>query len=100
MSEIIGKVESISEKKIYQRTLRPDLEKVILEISSDDNQKVFFEVRDSCIKLLEYENIKVGDTVEVKYTFQGSKNGDIIYNNIVVTTIKLLKNNLDGVRSI
>ena len=47
MSEIIGKVENISEKKIYQRALRPDLEKVILEISSDDNQKVFFEVRDS-----------------------------------------------------
>ena len=100
MSEIIGKVENISEKKIYQRALKPDLEKVILEISSDDNQKVFFEVRDSCIRLLKYENIQIGDTVEVNYTFQGSKNGDIIYNNIVVTTIKLLKNNLDGVHSI
>lgn len=97
MSEIIGKIESISEKKIYERALRPNLEKVILEVFSDDNQKVFFEVRDSCIKLLEHENIKVGDTVEVKYTFQGNKNGDIIYNNIVVTAIKLLKSATDGV---
>lgn len=91
MSEIIGKVESISDKKLFERALRPNLEKIILEILSDDNQRVFFEVRDSCIKILEYENIRVGDTVEVKYAFQGSRNGDITYNNIVVTTVKLLK---------
>ena len=90
MNKFIGKVGDISEKKIIQRALKDDIIKIILEVTSDADETVFFEVRDACIKLLETNNIKTGDYIEVRYLFKGSKNGTVQYNNIVVSDIKLI----------
>lgn len=91
MSNFIGKVISVSEKMKIQRALKPDINKVMLEMKSDADEHVFFEVRDACISILEREEIKPGDYVSVSYLFKGSKNGIVPYNNIVVTDISLIK---------
>ena len=91
MNKFIGKVGEISEKQKFQRALKSDLIKITMEVTSDADETVFFEVRDACIKLLENNEISTGDYVEVNYLFKGSKNGIVKYNNIVVTDLKLIK---------
>lgn len=90
MNKFIGKVGEVSDKKIIQRALKDDLVKIILEVTSDAGETVFFEVRDAGIKLLENSEISTGDYVEVSYLFKGSRNAAILYNNIILTDITLI----------
>lgn len=85
-----GYVINISDLVQIRRTTKPDIFKKTLDIITEDQQKVFVEVRNTGIKELEREGIKKSSYVEIEYLFEGSEKGDKKYNNVVAKTIKLV----------
>lgn len=87
---IKGFVTYISDLIQIRRTTKPDLFKKSLDIITQDQQKIFVEVRNTGIKELDREGIKVGSYVEVEFLFEGSEKDGRKYNNVVARNIKLL----------
>jgi len=83
-----GTVTFIGEITHIPRTNVPDLYKIILTIELPDGQKLFPEVRNQKLNIIEREQIKVKDFVELGYTFEGSEKNGKRYNNIYVNSIK------------
>lgn len=100
MQQFIGKVIYISDIQRYERTSRPDITKVMIGVSGDDGQMVFFEARDLAIITLKRENVKLDDYVTVNYTFSGNMRGVVTYNNIVINSIALIKRTANEISSI
>lgn len=87
---IKGYVTYISDLIQIRRTSKPDIFKKTIDLITEDQQKVFIEIRNTGIKELEREGISKGSYVEIEYLFEGSEKGGKKYNNIVLKSIKLL----------
>lgn len=83
-----GTVTSMGDLVHIPRKNVPDLYKRVLTVELTDGQKLFPEVRNQRLKLLDKEQIQVNDFVEVGYTFEGSEKNGKRYNNIYVNSIK------------
>lgn len=85
-----GTVTFVSELTHIPRNRVPDLYKKVLTIELDDSQKLFPEIRNQRLKMLDKEQIEVGSLVEIGYTFEGSEKNGKRYNNIYINSIKNL----------
>lgn len=83
-----GTVTSMGDLVHIPRRNVPDLYKRVLIVELTDGQKLFPEVRNQRLKLLDKEQIQVNDFVEIGYTFEGSEKNGKRYNNIYVNSIK------------
>ena len=63
-----------------------DLYKRVLTITTPDNQKLFPELRNNRLSLI--DDLSVGDYVEIEFSFEGSEKNDKRYNNIFIFNIK------------
>lgn len=86
-----GVVTEIGGITQIRRTTKPDIYKKVISLETDDNQKVYMEIRNTGIKEIEREGIETGSLVEVEYLFEGSEKDGKKYNNVVIKTIKLLR---------
>ena len=83
-----GVVTEIGELVHIQRTNIPDLYKRVLVVETIDGQKLYPELRNAKLKLLDREQINEGSTVEVEYSFEGSEKNGKRYNNVYLNSIK------------
>lgn len=83
-----GVVTEIGELIHIQRTNIPDLYKRVLVVETIDGQKLYPELRNAKLKLLDREQINEGSTVEIEYSFEGSEKNGKRYNNIYLNSIK------------
>ncbi len=83
-----GVVTEIGELVHIQRTNIPDLYKRVLVVETIDGQKLYPELRNAKLKLLDREQINEGSTVEIEYSFEGSEKNGKRYNNIYLNSIK------------
>lgn len=66
----------------------PDIYKRVLTIELSDGQILFPELRNQRVRLLDQEQLKAGNFVELGYTFEGSQKNGKRYNNIYINSIK------------
>ncbi len=83
-----GVVTEIGELVNIQRTNIPDLYKRVLVVETIDGQKLYPELRNAKLKLLDREQINESSTVEIEYSFEGSEKNGKRYNNIYLNSIK------------
>ena len=83
-----GVVTEIGELVHIQRTNIPDLYKRILVVETIDGQKLYPELINSKLKLLDKEQIVANSIVEIEYSFEGSEKNGIRYNNVHINSIK------------
>ena len=86
-----GIVTEIGDMVQIRRTTKPDIYKKMITITTEDEQKVFMEVRNTGIKELEREGIKEFSRVDVEFIFEGSEKEDKKYNNVIIKSIKLAR---------
>ena len=88
---LTGTVLEISDMVQIRRTTKPDIFKKMVTIKLEDNQKVFCEIRNACLKELDREGIEFGVFVEINYIFEGSEKDNKRYNNIIIKSIKRVR---------
>ena len=84
-----GTVTEIGNMVQIRRTTKPDIYKKVLTLVTEDDQKVFMEVRNTGIKELEREGVIEFSKVVVEFMFEGSEKEDKKYNNVIIKSIKL-----------
>jgi len=85
---LTGTVTMVGDLVHIQRKSVPDLYKRVLTIELIDGQKLFPEIRNVRLKLLEKNHIQEGNLVNVEYSFEGSEKDDKRYNNIYINNIE------------
>ena len=89
--ELFAFVQDISPIVQIIRTTKPNLLKRTVTLITEDNQKVFMEIRNTNIKEIQREGIEVNSYVKLNYVFEGSEKVDMKYNNIIIKKIQLQK---------
>ena len=84
---IAGEITEIGPEIHIPRQGR-DLYKRVITIVSPDGQKLFPEVRNNKMKLL--EGVQVGDFATIEFSFEGSEKNDKIYNNIFLFSLRVV----------
>ncbi len=59
----------------------------IVTVITEDNQKLFLEVREATINKIMKLGIVPGDTIEIGFVFLGSEKGDRKFNNLFLNYI-------------
>ena len=85
-----GKVCEIGELVHIERKGIPDLYKRVLAIETADGQKLYPELRNQKLKLLDREQIDINSLVSIEYSFEGSEKNGKRYNNIYINSIKTI----------
>lgn len=85
-----GKVCEVGELVHIKRKGIPDLYKRVLTIETADGQKLYPELRNQKLKLLDREQIDVNSIVSIEYSFEGSEKNGKRYNNIYINSIKTI----------
>lgn len=85
-----GKVCEVGELVHIQRKGIPDLYKRVLTIETADGQKLYPELRNQKLKLLDKEQIDVHSLISIEYSFEGSEKNGKRYNNIYINSIKTI----------
>lgn len=87
-----GVVKEISDIIHIRRNNAPDMYKKVVTIVTQDGQKLFVDLINSRLNILEREEIVEGSVVDVEYLFKGSQKGDRKYNNIFCRDLKKIIN--------
>ena len=85
-----GKVCEVGELVHIERKGIPDLYKRVLTIETADGQKLYPELRNQKLKLLDREQIDVNSIVSIEYSFEGSEKNGKRYNHIYINSIKTI----------
>lgn len=86
---ILGQVTHISELQTYPKE-KGTLYKKTLTIEAPDGQILYPEIRNENIKILDLEAVRIGDNVQLLFSFEGSEKNGKFYNNIHIANIKKL----------
>lgn len=79
-------LSELGELQVFSRRGRPDFSKRMVDAVTADGQKLYGEVRNSMIPVLNH--FKVGDIVEIDYFFAGSEKDGKKYNNIIIVNLQ------------
>ena len=85
-----GKVCEVGELVHIERKGIPDLYKRVLTIETAEGQKLYPELRNQKLKLLDREQIDINSLVSIEYSFEGSEKNGKRYNNIYINSIKTI----------
>lgn len=88
---LCGFITDIGEIQQIRRTTKPDILKRTISVITEDNQKVFMEIRNASIKELQREGVENNSYVNIGFVFEGSEKNGKKYNNIIIKNIKLIK---------
>lgn len=76
----------IGELQVFRRNNKPDFSKKMVDLKTNDGQRLFCEVRNSKIPLL--NDLSIGDIVTVELLFAGSEKNGKKYNNLYIVNIE------------
>lgn len=62
--------------------------RAVLQASTDDGQKMFFEVREKMIDMISSMGIEVDDAITVEFVFEGKEFNGRWYNNLFINNIE------------
>ena len=82
-----GYFQSMSKPELIIAEGRPTKKRAIITITTEDEQKAFFEVRDAIIAKVDKIGIRKGDEVEIGFVFIGSDKNGRLYNNLFINKI-------------
>lgn len=82
-----GYFQSMSKPELIIAEGRPTKKRAIVSITTEDEQKAFFEVRDAIIARIEKLGIRKGDEVLIGFVFIGSEKNGRVYNNLFINVI-------------
>ncbi len=94
---ITGKIIYISDLEQIRRPKMTDIFKKYIGVEiKETKERVFLEIRNSGLKLIDRLKLDVGVEIEFKYEFQGvfykTRNDETkFHNNILITQIKLIE---------
>lgn len=88
---LCGFITDIGEIQQIRRTTKPDILKRTVSVVTEDNQKVFMEIRNASIKELQREGVENNSYVNIDFVFEGSEKNGKKYNNIIIRNIELIK---------
>ena len=86
--KISGTIIFIGEKEVIRRKNLPKLHKRIIGVETLDGQKLYLELRQKRLNLIESEKLEINTYVNVEYTFEGTERNNKRYNNLYVQDIK------------
>lgn len=84
------RVTNIGPLEQIRRVNKGDIFKQTIDFEHpESDQKLYCEIRNSGLKVLDREGIEIGSIVDITIEFQGSEKFDRKYNNLIITDIKL-----------
>lgn len=83
----VGYFEKMSNPETIVIEGRPTKKRAVVTLTTEDEQKAFFEVRDVIISRIEKLGIRPGDQVEIGFVFIGSEKNGRTYNNLFINQI-------------
>lgn len=84
---IIGYIEHISEIQLVQTNQNKTLQKIIITLKTEDNQKLFLQGNDNIVYKLQKSGILEKDQVKVGFIFMGAEKNKKYYNNLLLKQI-------------
>jgi DNA helicase TIP49 (TBP-interacting protein) len=91
LTPFIGYFEKMSTPENIVIEGRPSKKRAVVTITTEDEQKAFFEVRDAVIQRIEKMGIRPGDQIEIGFVFIGSEKNGRTYNNLFINQIDYVK---------
>jgi hypothetical protein len=82
-----GYFEKMSKPEAIIVEGRDPKKRAIVTITTEDEQKAFFEVRDAVIARIDKLGLRTGDQVEIGFVFIGSEKNGRVYNNLFINQI-------------
>lgn len=83
----VGYFEGMSKPELITVENRPTKKRAVVTVSTEDEQKAFFEVRDAIIARIEKLGVRKGDEVKIGFVFIGSEKQGRTYNNLFINEI-------------
>ena len=87
LTPFTGYFEKMSKPEQIVMEGRPTKKRAVVTITTEDEQKAFFEIRDSMISKIEKLGIRPGDQVKIGFVFIGSEKNNRTYNNLFINEI-------------
>ena len=87
LTPFVGYFEKMSKPELILVEGKPTRKRAIVTITTEDEQKDFFEVRDAMIARIEKLGVRKGDEVNIGFVFIGSEKHGRIYNNLFINQI-------------
>ena len=82
-----GYFEKMSKPEAVIVEGRGPKKRAVVTITTEDQQKAFFEVRDAVIARIEKLGLRPGDQIEIGFVFIGSEKNGRTYNNLFINQI-------------
>jgi hypothetical protein len=87
LTPFVGYFEGMSKPELISVEDRPTKKRAVVTVSTEDEQRAFFEVRDAVIARIEKLGIRKGDEVSIGFVFIGSEKHGRTYNNLFINQI-------------
>lgn len=87
LTPFTGYFEGMSKPELITIEGKPTKKRAIVTVTTEDEQKAFFEVRDAVIARIEKLGIRKGDEISIGFVFIGSEKNNRIYNNLFINQI-------------
>ena len=91
LTYITGYFESMTKPELISVEGKPTKKRAVVSIATEDEQRAFFEVRDSAIAKFEKLGIRQGDQIEVGFVFIGVDKSGRYYNNLFINAVDYAK---------
>ena len=91
LTPFVGYFEKMSKPEAIIVEGRDPKKRAVVTVTTEDEQKAFFEVRDALISRIEKLGVIRGDVVEIGFVFIGSEKNGRTYNNIFINQIDYAK---------
>jgi DNA helicase TIP49 (TBP-interacting protein) len=87
LTPFVGYFERMSKPELIVIEGKPTKKRAIVTVTTEDEQKAFFEVRDAMIAKIEKIGLRKGDEITVGFVFIGSEKNGRTYNNLFINQI-------------
>ncbi len=87
LTPFVGYFEKMSKPETIVVEGKEPKKRAIVTITTEDQQKAFFEVRDAVIARIVKLGLRPGDQVEIGFVFIGSEKNGRTYNNLFINQI-------------
>ncbi len=88
---LTGYFQGMSKPELISVEGKPTKKRSLVTIFTEDEQRAYFEVRDSVIARIEKLGILKGDEVQVGFVFIGSEKNGRTYNNLFINEIDYVR---------
>jgi hypothetical protein len=91
MTQLTGYFQGMTKPELISVDGKPTKKRSLVTIFTEDEQRAYFEVRDSVIARIEKLGLLKGDEVQVAFVFIGSEKNGRTYNNLFINEIDYVR---------